>query len=148
PSAIGVRYLLYEDSLKGNGWGWGGDITWESTEKVSRGTHSIKKVAEAWSGLFMHSDLALNTADYQFVKISIFPTESTKIMLTINSDTDDSGKGTTVALVAGEWNHLSIPISNLHPELISGGNFDSVFIQEFSGIALTPASTFYIDDIG
>jgi uncharacterized surface protein with fasciclin (FAS1) repeats len=148
PSSIGVKYLLYEDSLKGYGWGWGGDITWESAEKVSRGTKSIKKVAEAWSGLFMHSDLPLNTANYQFVKMSIFPTESTKIMVTINSDTGDSSKGTTVTLVAGQWNNISIPISALHPELIPGGNFDSVFIQEFSGITITPASIIYIDDIG
>lgn len=148
PSSIGLKYLLYEDALKGYGWGWGGDITWESTENVSRGTNSIKKFAEAWSGLFMHSDLLLNTADYQFVKLSIFPTESTKIMVTINSDTGDSSKGTTVTLVAGKWNNISIPISDLHPELIPGGNFDSVFIQEFSGITITPASIIYIDDIG
>ncbi|MFH6999881.1 fasciclin domain-containing protein [Flavobacterium sp. FlaQc-57] len=148
PSSIGLKYLLYEDSLKGWGYGWGGDIVWESTEKVSRGTHSIKKAAEAWSGLFMHSDLPLNTSDYQFVKMSIFPTESTKIMVTINSDTADSAKGTTVTLVAGQWNNISIPISDLHPELISGGKFDSVFIQEFSGKTITPASVLYLDDIG
>lgn len=148
PSSIGLKYLLYEDSLKGWGYGWGGDIIWESTEKVSRGTYSIKKVAGAWSGLFMHSDLPLNTSDYQFVKMSIFPTESTKIMVTINSDTADSAKGTTVTLVAGQWNNISIPISDLHPELISGGKFDSVFIQEFSGKTITPASVLYLDDIG
>ncbi|MDP5199574.1 fasciclin domain-containing protein [Flavobacterium sp. DG2-3] len=148
PSGIGLKYLLYEDSLKGWGWGWGGDITWESTEKVSRGTNAIKKVAEAWSGLFMHSDLLLKAADYQFVKMSIFPTESTKIMVTINSDTGDSAKGTTVTLVPGQWNNISIPISALHPELLPDGNFDSVFIQEFSGGTITPASILYIDDIG
>ncbi|MHC0448173.1 fasciclin domain-containing protein [Flavobacterium sp. 3-218] len=148
PSGIGLKYLLYEDSLKGWGWGWGGDITWESTEKVSRGTNAIKKVAEAWSGLFMHSDLLLKAADYQFVKMSIFPTESTKIMVTINSDTGDSAKGTTVTLVPGQWNNISIPISALHPELLTDGNFDSVFIQEFSGGTITPASILYIDDIG
>ncbi|KAF2328872.1 fasciclin domain-containing protein [Flavobacterium ginsenosidimutans] len=147
-SSIGLKYLLYEDSLKGWGWGWGGDITWESTENVSRGTHAIKKVAESWSGLFMHSDLALNTADYQFVKMSIFPTESTKIMVTINSDTGDSSKGTTVTLIPGQWNNISIPISDLHPDLIPGGNFDSVFIQEFSGGTITPSSIIYIDDLG
>lgn len=148
PSGIGLKYLLYEDSLKGWGWGWGGDITWESTEKVSRGTNAIKKVAEAWSGLFMHSDLLLKATDYQFVKMSIFPTESTKIMVTINSDTGDSAKGTTVVLVPGQWNNISIPISALHPELLTDGNFDSVFIQEFSGGTITPSSAFYIDDIG
>ena len=148
PSSIGLKYLLYEDSLKGSGWGWGGDITWESAENVSRGTYAIKKVAEAWSGLYMESSLVLRTADYQFVKISIFPTESTKIMVTINSDRDDSTKGTTITLVPGRWNHISIPMENLHPELISGGTFNSVFVQEFSNISLTPGSVFYLDDIG
>ena len=148
PSSIGLKYLLYEDSLKGSGWGWGGDITWESAENVSRGTYAIKKVAEAWSGLYMESSVVLRTADYQFVKISIFPTESTKIMVTINSDRDDSTKGTTITLVPGRWNHISIPMENLHPELISGGTFNSVFVQEFSNISLTPGSVFYLDDIG
>ncbi|MNR07251.1 IPT/TIG domain protein [compost metagenome] len=148
PSSIGLKYLLYEDSLKGSGWGWGGDITWESTENIGRGTHAIKKVAEAWSGLYMESSIVLKTADYQFVKMSIFPTESTKIMVTINSDRDDSAKGTTITLVPGQWNHISIPMENLHPELISGGTFNSVFVQEFSGISLTPGSIFYLDDIG
>jgi uncharacterized surface protein with fasciclin (FAS1) repeats len=147
-SSIGLKYLLYEDSLKGSGWGWGGDITWESAEKVSRGTSSIKKVANAWSGLYMGSSLVLKTADYQFLKMSIFPTESTKIMVTINNDRGDSSKGTTVTLEAGKWNNISIPISSLHPELLPGGNFDNVFVQEFSGITITPASILYIDDIG
>lgn len=96
----------------------------------------------------MHSDLLLNSADYQFVKMSIFPTESTKIMVTINSDTGDSAKGTTVTLIAGQWNNISIPISDLHPELLPDGKFDSVFIQEFSGKTITPGSVLYIDDLG
>ena len=148
PSGIGVKYLLYEDSLKGSGWGWDAQPEFESTEKVSRGTHSIKKVAAPWNGLYMGSSVVLKAADYQFVKISIFPTESTKIMVTLNPDRGDSSKGTTVVLVPGQWNHLSIPMSDLHPELLSGGTFDNVFVQEFSGISLTPASIFYLDDIG
>ena len=148
PNGIGLKYLLYEDSLKGSGWGWDAQPEFESTEKVSRGTHSIKKIAAPWNGLYMESNIGLNTADYQFVKMSIFPTESTKIMITINSDRDDSSKGTTITLVPGQWNHLSIPMSDLHPELISGGAFNSVFVQEFSGITLTPGSIFYLDDIG
>lgn len=148
PSSIGLKYLLYEDSLKGSGWGWDAQPEFQSTEKVSRGTYSIKKVAAPWNGLYMGSSLVLKIADYQFVKMSIFPTESTKIMVTINSDTGDSSKGTTITLVPGQWNHLSIPMENLHPELISGGTFNSVFVQEFSGISLTPGSIFYLDDIG
>nr|WP_315200552.1 fasciclin domain-containing protein [uncultured Flavobacterium sp.] len=148
PSGIGLKYLLYEDSLKGSGWGWDAQPEFESTEKVSRGIHSIKKVAAPWNGLYMGSNIVLNTADYQFVKMSVFPTESTKIFVTLNNDRNDSSKGTTVILVPGQWNNISIPISDLHPELLPGGNFDNVFIQEFSNITLTPGSILYLDDIG
>ncbi|MBJ2125318.1 fasciclin domain-containing protein [Flavobacterium sp. IB48] len=149
PSGIGLKYLLYEDSLKGTGGGWGGAVTWQSTEKVSRGTYSIKKVIGSWEGITMKSEKLLNVADYQFVKMSIFPTESTKIFININSsDLYNSDKGTTVTLVPGQWNNISIPISNLHPELIPGGKFDEILIQEFSNITITPASTIYLDDIG
>ncbi|MCI9846224.1 fasciclin domain-containing protein [Flavobacterium pectinovorum] len=148
-SGIGLKYLLYEDSLKGTGGGWGGQVTWQSTEKVSRGTYSIKKVIGSWEGITMKSNIILNTGNYQFFKMSIFSTESTKIFVNINSgDLYNSAKGTTVTLVAGQWNNISIPISNLHPELIAGGNFDEILIQEFSGISLTPGSILYFDDIG
>lgn len=149
PSSIGLKYLLYEDSLKGTGGGWGGGVTWQSTEKVSRGMYSIKKVIGSWEAITMKSNIPLNTANYQFFKMSIFSTESTKIFVTINSgDLYNSVKGTTVTLVPGQWNNISIPISNLHPELIAGGNFDEILIQEFSGISLTPGSVLYFDDIG
>ncbi|MDR7210614.1 fasciclin domain-containing protein [Flavobacterium piscis] len=149
PSGIGLKYLLYEDSLKGTGGGWGGEVIWESTEKVSRGTYSIKKVIGSWEGITMKSNILLNTADYQFVKMSIFSTESTKIFVNINSaDLYNSAKGTTVTLVPGQWNNISIPISDLHPELIAGGNFDEILIQEFSGITISPSSIIYIDDLG
>ncbi|HSD07961.1 IPT/TIG domain-containing protein, partial [Flavobacterium sp.] len=149
PSGIGLKYFLYDDSLKGTGGGWGGQLTLESTEKVSRGTHSIKKVIGSWEGLTLQFDTPQYTTDYQFVKMSIFPTESTKIFVNINSgDLYNSDNGTTVTLIPGQWNHISIPISALHPDLIAGDKFDAMLIQEFSNGALTPGSTFYIDDIG
>lgn len=143
PSGIGVKYLLYEDSLQGYAWDWGGGYNLQSTENVSRGTYSIKKVAEPWSGFFMGFNNALNTTDYQFVKLSVYSTGSTKIMINLNPDNGNLAKGTTVDLVPGKWNNLSIPISSLHPELL-GPTFNSLFIQEFSG---TPGDIF-IDDIG
>lgn len=148
PSGIGLKYLLYEDSLKGSGWGWDAQPEFQSTENVSRGTYSIKKVALPWNGLYMGSNVILNSGDYQFLKMSIFPTESTKIMVTVNNDRNDSSKGTTVTLEPGKWNNISIPISSLHPDLLPEGKFDNVFIQEFSNISLTPGSVFYVDDVG
>lgn len=148
PSSIGVKYLFYGDSLPSWAYDWGGSYDAQSTENVSRGTYSIKKVAEPWSGFFMNSDLVLDTADYQLLKMSVYSTESTKIFITINSETGNTSKGTTVTLIPGTWNNISIPISDLHPESLDGGTFNNVFIQEFSNIPLTSDNIIYIDDIG
>lgn len=148
---LGVKYLLYGDELSGYAWGWGGDIDLLNTENVSRGTSSIKKIAGPWSGLFIGFNDVLNVADYNFLKMSVYATESTKIFITLNSDRADSTKGTTVTLIPGQWNNLSIPFSDLKPALI-GTSFNSLFIQEFSGVpkdGIDPqTSIIYLDDIG
>lgn len=151
PSSIGVKYLLYADDTSkiSYQWGWGGDITMLSNKKVSRGTYSIEKVAGPWSGFFIGFNETLKTADYQFLKISVFPTESTKILVTINSNTDDS-TGTTVVVKPGQWNHLSIPFSDLKINQV-GSTFNNLFIKEYSGVVtdVTPqTSILYFDDIG
>ncbi|PKB17823.1 fasciclin domain-containing protein [Flavobacterium sp. 5] len=151
PSSIGVKYLFYGDDFSGNPtpsahWGWGGDYVFQSTKNVSRGTYSIEKIAGPWSGFHMGFEAPLNVADYQFLKISVYATESTKILVSINSD-DTDANGTTVTLVAGQWNNLSIPFSDLKTDKI-GTTFNSLFIKEYSGISLTPGSTIYLDDIG
>lgn len=151
PSTIGVKYLLYADDTSkiSYQWGWGGDIDMLNTEQVSRGTYSIKKIAGPWSGFFIGFNETLNTADYQFLKISVYATESTKILVTINSNTDDS-TGTTVQLQAGQWNNLSIPFSDLKVNQV-GPTFNNIFIKEYSGVVtdVTPqTSILYFDDIG
>jgi len=152
PSSIGVKYLLYADDTSkiDYQWGWGGDFDMLNTEKVSRGTYSIKKIAGSWSGFFIAFKETLKTTDYQFLKISVYATESTKILVSINSDTSSSdadSKGTTVVLKAGQWNNLSIPFSDLKSNLV-GPTFNNLFIKEYSGGTITPASTLYLDDIG
>lgn len=150
PSSVGLKYLLYADDTSkiSYQWGWGGDIDMLNTEKVSRGTYSIKKGAGAWSGFYIGFNGSLNTADYQFLKISVYATESTKILVSLHSKAnEDDSFGTTVQLVAGQWNNISIPISDLKPELV-GSTFNNIFIKEYSGITITPGSILYLDDIG
>ncbi|MET3029346.1 fasciclin domain-containing protein [Flavobacterium sp. UW10123] len=150
PSSIGLKYLLYADDTSkiSYQWDWGGSFDMMNTENVSRGTHSIKKVTGAWSGFYIGFKETLNTADYQFLKISVYATESTKILISIHSKAnDDDALGTTVQLVAGQWNNISIPMSDLKLDKV-GATFNNVFIKEYSGISITPGNTIYYDDIG
>ena len=90
----------------------------------------------------------MNTADYQYLKISVYATESTKILVSIHSKADKNDEfGTTVQLVAGQWNNISIPMSDLKLNQV-GATFNNIFIKEYSGITLTPGNTIYYDDIG
>lgn len=150
PSSIGLKYLLYADDTSkiSYQWGWGGDIDMLNTENVSRGTHSIKKFAGPWTGFYIGFNETLNTADYQFLKISVYATESTKILVSIHSKANENDEfGTTVELVAGQWNNISIPMADLKLNQV-GSTFNNVFIKEYSGITITPASIIYYDDIG
>ena len=149
PSSIGLKYLLYaDDTLKiKNQWGWGGDFDMLSTERVSRGNYSIKKISGDYSGFYIEFKETLNTADYQFLKISVYATESTKILVSIHPKANENDEfGTTVQLVAGQWNNISIPLSDLKLNQV-GATFNNVFIKEYSGIS-TPGNTIYYDDIG
>lgn len=153
-ATLGVKFLLYGDDFSGSATpkssgGWGGAFDFQNTAVVSRGTHSIRKIAEGWSGFNMGFD-ALNTADYQYLKISVYATQSTKVLVSLNSDfVDDSG--TTVTLTAGQWNNISIPFENLKIDKI-GATFNTLFIKEYSGVIAdgnpNNASIIYLDDIG
>lgn len=150
PSSIGLKYLLYADDTSkiDYQWDWGGSYDMLNTEKVSRGTYAIKKVSGAWSGFYIGFKETLNTADYQFLKMSVYATESTKILVSIHPKAnEDDAFGTTVQLVAGQWNNISIPMSDLKLNQV-GATFNNVFIKEYSGISPTPANTIYYDDIG
>lgn len=150
PSSIGITYLLYTDDTSkiSYQWDWGGSFDMMNTEQVSRGTHSIKKITNPWSGFYIGFKETLNTADYQFLKMSIYATESTKILISIHSKgNEDDAFGTTVQLVPGQWNNISIPMSDLKLNQV-GPTFNNIFIKEYSGISLTPGNTIYYDDIG
>jgi uncharacterized surface protein with fasciclin (FAS1) repeats len=150
PSSIGLKYLLYADDTSkiSYQWDWGGSFDMMNAENVSRGTHSIKKVTGAWSGFYIGFKETLNTADYQFLKISVYATESTKILVSIHSKgNEDDSFGTTVQLIAGQWNNISIPMSDLKLNQV-GATFNNIFIKEYSGVSLTPGNTIYYDDIG
>lgn len=146
-ATLGVKFLLYGDNFSGSPtpswtWNWGGNEDWQNTEKVSRGTKSIKRVnVDAWSGLMIGFN-NMKAADYQFLKLSIYSTVSKRILFSI-AGSDDS-TGIAIDVKAGEWNNISIPFTSLHTELLGNGEFNSLFMKEYSG----DKGTVYLDDIG
>lgn len=144
-ATIGVKFLVYGDNFSGSPtpvstWQWGGSENFQSTENVNRGTYSIKRTTDSWSGLYMQYN-AVNVADYGYLKLSIYATVSTRVLFSIGGTNDDDGKA--IDIKAGEWNNISIPISDLHPEKL-GTTVNSLFMKEYSGLP----GVIYLDDIG
>lgn len=145
-ATIGVKYLLYGDDFSGSPkpvstWNWGGNEDFQNTEKVNRGTKSIRRInVDGWSGLYIGFN-PINVADYSYLKISIYSTKSTRVLFSIGKTEDASGKA--IDIKAGEWNNISIPFSDLHTNEL-GTTFNSLFMKEYSG----EPGTVYLDDIG
>ncbi|MBF4486503.1 fasciclin domain-containing protein [Flavobacterium sp. CSZ] len=146
-ATLGVRYLLYGDNFSGvaspvwNG-GWGGTQDFQNTERVNRGTYSIKRTNnEGWTGMSIGFN-SINVADYGYLKISVFPIKTTRLFFSIKSDLPWA-TGFSVEVKAGEWNNLSIPFSDLKADQI-GETINSLNIQEYSG----EPGIVYFDDIG
>jgi uncharacterized surface protein with fasciclin (FAS1) repeats len=147
PASIGVKYLLYGDDFSGSAtpsWtgGWSGTQDFQSTEVVSRGTYSIKRInVDAWSALEIGFN-PLKASDYQFLKLSIYSTVSKRVLFSIAGQ--DDANGIAIDIKAGEWNNISIPFTSLHTELLTNGEFKSLFMKEYSG----EKGIVYLDDIG
>jgi len=145
-ATLGVKVLVFGDDFSGSPtpkstWNWGGNEDFQSTEKVNRGTKSIKRTnVDGWSGLYMEFN-PLNKADYTYLKISIYATKSTRVLFSIGKTEDNSG--VAVNIKAGEWNNISIPFSDLHTNEL-GTTFNSLFMKEYSG----EPGVVYLDDIG
>ena len=146
-ATLGVRYLLYGDNFSGVAspvWdgGWGGTQDFQNTERVNRGTYSIKRTNnEGWTGMSIGFN-SINVADYGYLKISVFPVKTTKLFFSIATDLPWA-TGFSVEVKAGEWNNLSIPFSDLKADKI-GATISSLNIQEYSG----EPGIVYFDDIG
>ena len=146
-ATLGVRYLLYGDNFSGAAspvWdgGWGGTQDFQNTERVNRGTYSVKRTNnEGWTGMSIGFN-SINVADYGYLKISVFPVKTTKLFFSIATDLPWA-TGFSVEVKAGEWNNLSIPFSDLKADKI-GATISSLNIQEYSG----EPGTVYLDDIG
>ena len=146
-ATLGIKHLLFGDDFDGSPtpswtWNWGGTEDFQNTEVVSRGTKSIKREnKDGWSGLMIGYN-SLKVSDYQYLKLSIYSTASTRILFSIAGQEDAAG--IAVDIKAGQWNNISIPFSSLHTELLTSGEFNSLFMKEYSGLP----GTVYLDDIG
>lgn len=139
-SSFGFKFLVYDDVLAPGWWvgGWGGTQNFESTTNVKRGTYAIKRVTEAWSGFQIgNGGAVIPMDDFNALKVSIFATTAGKVLVVLNGN---YGAGKEVTLVAGQYNDITIPIS----ELGDPATLTEIVIQEFSG----GPNLLYIDDLG
>ena len=142
-AAFGFKFVVYDDALATGWWigGWSGTEDFESTEQVKRGTYSIKRIYEGgYSGFQIgNGGATIELSDKEAVKVSLFAGENAvKVKLVLNGNYE---AGKEIELVSGEWNDITVPLSELgDPETLT-----EIVIQEFAG---SVPATVYIDDLG
>ncbi len=138
---FGFRFIVYDDILASGWWvgGWGGTQEFNSTTVVKRGTYSIHRTTEGWSGFQIGNGGApINLSDgFTAVKVSIYAVNSGNVMLVLNGN---YGQGKLLTLTAGQWVDFTVPLS----ELGAPATLNEIVIQEFSGAA----NEYYFDDLG
>lgn len=141
--AFGFKFVVYDDILAEGWWvgGWDGTQDFENTERVKRGEFSVKRTyIGGYSGFQIgNGGATIDLADMEAVKVSIFAGENAvRVMLVLNSNYDG---GKQIDLVSGEWNDITVPLSELgDPETLN-----EIVIQEFAG---SVPAVIYIDDLG
>jgi hypothetical protein len=155
PLKLGIDYYIYEDNFSGNatpvGSGhWGGEENFSSTEEVSRGSYSIKRVTGGYS-LAWIDYVPVDVKDYTYLKISVRPDVVKNLRFSIYSEegVDEnaaSGEehGIEVQLEPGKWNFISIPVKDLIDLTKPNTTVKRIYIRDLNG---SPANIF-LDDIG
>ncbi len=141
--AFGFKFVVYDDVLAEGWWvgGWDGTQDFESTEQVKRGDYSVKRTyIGGYSGFQIgNGGATIDLADKEAVKVSIFAGENAvRVKLVLNSNYDG---GKVIDLVSGEWNDITVPLS----ELGDPATLTEIVIQEFAG---SVPAVVYIDDLG
>jgi len=135
--------VIYDDALNWNGWvggGWGGTKDLANTTIVNSGTKSIKIDYAGGYGVPLQLGGANIPIDgYTILKVSIYGgSGSNGKSVNIGFNEQD---GKTVALVEGQWNNFSIPLSQISATTMVG----FLYIKEYTG---TGNFTIYVDDLG
>lgn len=149
-STDSTSYTIYEESLD-NGWinaSWNADINLTSTEQKYAGTNSIKIIQSSWGALSLRSgnwgaSEDVNTGQYGSLQFAVWP-EGQNLNMRIYFQNDENASFQKVALgslASGQWNRVSVPVSELNPDNIPVNRLN---IQETSG----QTKTFFIDQMG
>lgn len=155
PLSLGIDYLIFGDDFSGSatpvGSGnWGGSENFASTELVSRGTHSIKRVTGGWSLAWIDFE-PVDVKEYTYLKISVRPDVVRNLRFSIKSgegldeNTASGDKyGIEVQLEPGKWNHISIPVKDLIDLDESDTTVKRLYIRDLNGTS----ANIFLDDIG
>ena len=130
-------YEVYtEDNLKAD-WvgGWSSPV-FNSTSNTSTGIFAIEVALDATAG-FQLGGTNIDLTQYSVVKFSVYCETTNQFKLVLNEKWD----GYIINPKAGEWNHYTVPLSEV---LFGTTSYTQFVIQEMSGNAVT----LFIDDIG
>ncbi len=160
PLSYGFKYVIYGDALA-NGWwvgGWnGGDApVFNNTSPIIRGSNSIAVTYTGAYGGFQigNGAASVSLTDMTAFKISIYGGSGSAgnvVRISIVgpdkngnmvSNTNNPPDGVVVTLIAGQWQTLTIPLSQFGTGPVEA---QQIIVQELSG---NSPETIYIDDIG
>ncbi len=133
---------LFSDALSPDwqNWSWSSTVNLSNTSPVHSGSRSIAiKHDAAWAALYLHSELAFSTTEFDRVSFWIHggSTGHQQIALVVNGDV---GHHYPITAPVNSWVQVTVPFSLLgNPSSVS-----DMYWQDASG---TVQPLFYLDDI-
>ena len=147
-SAVDGDLYIYRDGLanRWDDWSWASTIQFEASNPVKEGTAAMAVTYnQGWAGFYLHSDDAINTANYDALRFWLHGGQSGGQQLRIvladqdNKLLEDSA--VSISAQAETWRLVEIPLSELgNPSAIHG-----IVWQEATGEGQT---LFYLDGVG
>jgi hypothetical protein len=138
---------IYTNALSGGwqNWSWGTTANFNNASPAVGGSGASIAVTytQAWAGMYLHTDGALNSADYSKLRFSIHggaPGMQSLRLYAVNSALQDGPAVNVSPPAAGTWTVVEVPIASLGVSNIGG-----LVWQDTSGASTQP--TFYLDEI-
>ena len=140
--------VIYDDVL-GSGWedwSWDTTVDYANGSPVQNGFNSMAVTYNAaWAGLYLHTSVNLNPADYSTLKFWLYgsPSASNAIKVQLyDQNLNEAGDPVNITSTPDAWTLFEIPLADFN--FPAGSQISGIVWQERSG-AVQP--TFYMDDI-
>ncbi len=139
-SVPALDFDFYKDALAEGMWAGAWAVTdFNNTSPVREGTLSVKATFPGGDEGFQIGGATLNVTDFSFINASIYSETGTTVGFVLN---EQWGNQFNVAIPAGEWLEISVPIGSVANGTIA---FEQLVIRGAAGI---PNDEIFIDNIG